>query len=97
MGIAIPHGTNEAKKEVLHSGIVVLQYPEGVDFGSPSAASSDEDIPVANLVIGIAGVGNDHLAILAKLGEALEDDETAEKLRSCNDKEVIYNILNDKN
>lgn len=107
MGIAIPHGTNEAKKDVLHSGIVVLQYPEGVDFGSSgssgessrdsSAPSSDEERPVAYLVIGIAGVGNDHLAILAKLGEALEDDEVAEKLRSCNDKEVIYNILNDKN
>lgn len=33
MGIAIPHGTDEAKKDIIRSGIVILQYPEGVDFG----------------------------------------------------------------
>ena len=47
MGIAIPHGTSDAKKCVLHSGIVVLQYPGGVAFGDEKAY----------LVVGIAGVG----------------------------------------
>ncbi len=26
MGVAIPHGVNEAKKEILSSGIVILQF-----------------------------------------------------------------------
>ena len=32
MGVAIPHGVNEAKKEILSSGIVILQFPNGIDF-----------------------------------------------------------------
>ena len=37
-GVAIPHGTSEAKKEVVKSGIVLMQYPEGVDFGDGNIA-----------------------------------------------------------
>lgn len=32
--IAIPHGTDEAKEKVLKSGIIVVQVPDGVNFGS---------------------------------------------------------------
>lgn len=70
MGLAIPHGTSEAKAAVKHSGIVVLQYPGGVDF----------DGEKARLVIGIAGVGDEHLDILARIGSSLEDEELLEKL-----------------
>ena len=37
MGIAIPHGTSDAKNRVKKSGIVILQYPDGVDFGGEKA------------------------------------------------------------
>ena len=37
MGVAIPHGTSNAKETVKKSGIVVMQYPEGVDFGDEKA------------------------------------------------------------
>lgn len=80
MGIAIPHGTAAAKKEVVRSGIVVLQYPDGVDFGA--------DEP-ARLVIGIAGVGDEHLEILARLSGALEDPETLHRLMTTSDREYI--------
>lgn len=83
MGIAIPHGTSEAKAEVLHSGIVVLQYPDGVDFGEEKA----------RLVIGIAGVGDDHLSILANLAGVLEDEELLDRLSSTSDISEIYNAL----
>lgn len=82
-GLAIPHGTAGAKEAVLHSGIVVLQYPEGVDF----------DGEKARLLVGIAGVGDEHLAILAKVAGALEDPATLELLSSANDPEIIYNVL----
>ncbi len=84
MGLAIPHGTSEAKDKVLKSGICVLQYPEGVDFGDEKA----------RFVIGIAGVGDAHLEILAKLAETLEDEELLEKLMSTENPEDIYNALN---
>lgn len=83
MGIAIPHGTAVAKEKVLRSGIVVLQYPEGVVFGEEKA----------HLVIGIAGVGDEHLEILAHISEALEDEEVLNNLFATSDKDVIYSAL----
>ena len=32
--IAIPHGTDEAKKYVKKSGICIVQVPDGVNFGT---------------------------------------------------------------
>ena len=83
MGLAIPHGTSEAKSKVLRSGISVLQYPEGVDFGNEKAF----------LLIGIAGVGDEHLDILAKVSSALEDEALLERLSHQADVEEIYNAL----
>lgn len=78
MGVAIPHGVNEAKKEVKNSGIVILQFPEGVDF----------DGEKAHLVIGIAGVGNEHLEILSNIAVVLDDDLT-DRLKDSTDKDEI--------
>ena len=36
-GIAIPHGVGKAKDEIKKSGMVVLQFPEGVPFGEETA------------------------------------------------------------
>lgn len=83
MGLAIPHGTSEAKEKVKNSGIVVLQYPDGVDF----------DGEKAHLVIGIAGVGDEHLELLAKISEALEDEDLLQELCNTTDNNKIYNIL----
>lgn len=33
-GIALPHGVEEAKKEIKHSGIAVMVFPEGTDWGT---------------------------------------------------------------
>lgn len=84
MGLAIPHGTSEAKAAVRKSGIAVLQYPEGVDFEGEKA----------HLIIGIAGVGDAHLEILAKVSEALEDEEVLERLSQNATAEEIYQTLN---
>lgn len=84
MGIAIPHGTDEAKKDIISSGIVILQYPEGVDFGDEKAY----------LIAGIAGKGDEHIEILASLGETFEDEEKLKALMSAEDPNIIYNILN---
>ena len=78
MGVAIPHGVNEAKKEVKNSGIVILQFPEGVDF----------DGEKVHLVIGIAGVGNEHLEILSNIAVVLDDDLT-DRLKDSTDKDEI--------
>lgn len=84
MGIAIPHGTESAKKQVLRTGISIIQYPEGVDF----------DGEKAYLVIGIAGVGDEHLELLARVSEALDDEEVFERLKNTTNPEDIYKVLN---
>ena len=84
MGIAIPHGTQNAKREVIRTGISVVQYPDGVDF----------DGEKAYLVIGIAGVGDEHLELLARVSEALDDEEVLNKLKTTTDPTDIYEVLN---
>ncbi len=75
MGLAIPHGTSEAKGSVKKTGIVLVQYPEGVDFGEEKA----------QLVFGIAGIGDEHLDLLQKICAALEDEDVLEKMKTTND------------
>lgn len=75
MGIAIPHGTSEAKGCVKKTGIVLVQYPEGIDFGGE----------MAQLIFGIAGIGDEHLDLLSKICEALEDEAVLEKMKTTDD------------
>lgn len=82
-GVAIPHGVSETKKDIIKTGIVLLQYPNGVKFG-------DEEV---NLVIGIAGVGDEHLDLLAKISTVIEDADKLQKLKTTNSVDEILNIL----
>lgn len=83
LGVAIPHGTSEAKGEVKKTGIVLLQYPEGVDFGDEKAY----------LVFGIAGIGNEHLDLLAKIGTVIEEEENLDKLKQATNPEEILKMF----
>ena len=79
-GVAIPHGVGAAKAAIRTSGIVVNQYPDGVDF----------DGERAYLVIGIAGAGDEHLQILSRIADALEDEATVMRLARTRDADEIY-------
>ncbi|MCM0647496.1 PTS sugar transporter subunit IIA [Clostridium swellfunianum] len=81
-GVAIPHGVGRAKNFIKKSGIVVLQFPEGVDFGEEKAY----------LVIGIAGVGEEHMDILSNIATVIgdEDEEKLNKLKTTKDVNYIY-------
>lgn len=83
MGVAIPHGTTQAKDTVKKTGIVFLQYPEGVDFGDEKA----------QLVIGIAGIGDEHLELLGKLCGLLEDEALLETLKTTDDVDWVLEQL----
>lgn len=83
MGVAIPHGTSQAKDTVKKSGIVCLQYPQGVYFGSEKA----------QLIFGIAGVGDEHLEILANICTMLEDEKVLEELKTTKDIDWVLSHL----
>jgi mannitol/fructose-specific phosphotransferase system IIA component len=81
--IAIPHGEKEYKQYVLGAGIVVLVYPEAVDW---------HGVPV-HLVIGIAARGEEHLDILGNVVDKIDDGDDVIKLISKNSREAIYNMF----
>lgn len=83
MGVAIPHGTTQAKGTVKKTGIVFIQYPEGVDFGAEKA----------QLVFGIAGIGDEHLDLLGKLCTLLEDPALLETLKTTDDAKWVLEQL----
>ena len=82
-GIAIPHGTNEAKRHVQRTGVVALQYPDGIDF----------DGERAYVLFGIAGKGDEHLQVLAKIADALSDEAQADKLRQIASTDEFLRVL----
>lgn len=81
-GLALPHGVEAAKKEIKASGIAVMTFPKGIDWGGNEV----------HVVIGIAGVGDEHLEILSIIADKMMDEEAAEKL-ATGDVDTVYGIL----
>ncbi|MBO0466259.1 PTS sugar transporter subunit IIA [Enterococcus plantarum] len=68
--VAIPHGTDDSKQLINHSGIVILQVPEGVDF----------DGNEVKLIIGIASVGYEHLELLSQIALVCSETDNVQQL-----------------
>ena len=82
-GLAIPHGTNEAKPSIRRTAISFVRYDQPVDWnGKP-----------AEFVIGIAGAGNDHLALLARIAETFTNAERVDALRAARTPEEVLAVL----
>ena len=82
-GVAMPHGTFESRDWVHSTGIVVAQYPDGIDWG----------VGTAHLVIGLGAVGDDHVAVLSHIAEVLQDEEVAEELWTTDNADHLYSVL----
>lgn len=83
-GVAIPHGTNESKQQILSTGISIVQVPGGVDFG---------DGNIAYLLIGIAGVNDEHLEILSNIAIVCSEEENVTKIVQATSAEQIIEIF----
>ncbi len=82
-GVAIPHGTLAGKESVLADALVVLRFPDGVDWNG-------DDVRVC---VGIAATGGGHIALLSQLAEILLDPAKAERLRRAEDADQVYALL----
>lgn len=80
--LALPHGVEAAKKDIKASGIAVMVFPEGTQWGEETA----------KIVIGIAGVGEEHLQILSVIADKMLAPEAAEQLIQ-GDADTVYKIL----
>ncbi|CAM3107153.1 PTS mannitol transporter subunit IIA [Lactococcus hircilactis] len=87
--IAIPHGTDAAKKEVLKTGIAIVQVPRGIDFGT------EEDPKVATVLFGIAGVGNEHLDLIQKISIFCSDVDNVVKIADAQSVDEIASYFAD--
>ncbi|WP_448073542.1 PTS mannitol transporter subunit IICBA [Georgenia yuyongxinii] len=82
-GLAIPHGTNAARAAINRTAISFVRYPGGIDWnGKP-----------AEFVIGIAGTGDDHLALLQKIAGVFTDPAQVDRLRSATSVAHVREIL----
>ena len=80
--LALPHGVEEAKKEIKASDIAVMIFPEGTDWGGETV----------KVVVGIAGVGEEHLQILSVIAEQALEEGNMERIINGSAQEV-YEIL----
>jgi PTS system mannitol-specific IIC component len=82
-GLAIPHGTNEAKDAIRRTGISFVRYAEPIDWnGKP-----------AEFVVGIAGAGKDHMALLTKIAGVFLNSGEVARLRQATTREEIQSVL----
>jgi len=82
-GLAIPHGTNDAKDAVLGSALSVSRYDGGVDW----------DGEQATFVIGIAGKDGEHLDILSQIAILFSDEDDVARLNAAATPEELFELL----
>lgn len=82
-GLAIPHGTNEAKALIERTAISFVRYSGGLDWNGKSA----------EFVIGIAGAGDDHLKVLQTIAEVFLDEAQVEQLKQATTPDEVLTLL----
>ena len=85
--IAIPHSEEAYKKDIISTGIVVLTFPEGIDWHGSSVY----------LVIGIAAKGDEHLDIIGNIVDHLETGDDVIKLVKTSSIDEVFRILSGNN
>ncbi len=81
--LAIPHGTNEAKGLIQRTGISFVRYDAPLDWnGKPT-----------EFVLGIAGAGDDHLALLSRIAETFTDQDAVARLRAATTQDEVLAVL----
>ena len=85
--LAIPHGTNESKESILASALSFVRYTQPIDWdGNP-----------VHFVVGIAGIGNEHLDILSKIAIVFSDEDEVAALLAAASAEEILDVLGEVN
>lgn len=86
--LAIPHGTEDAREMVIDTGLSVVTVPKGIDFGEGNQVQ---------ILIGIAGKGDEHLEILSQIAIICSEIENVEKLVAASSKEEVLELLQEVN
>ncbi len=82
--VAIPHGTNDVKPLIKRTGVVVMTYPDGIDWNGDKV----------KLVVGIAAKGEEHLEVLGRIVAIASTEEDTDALVAGADAEHLFQKLN---
>ena len=85
--LAIPHGTNESKTSITRSAMSLVRYAEPIDWGGHEV----------RIVVGIAGLENEHLGILSKIAVLFSDMEQAQAMADATSVDELYRLLDSVN
>lgn len=77
--VAIPHGIESVRNEVISTGIVVMTFPDGVNWGSGNTAK---------LVIGIAAKEDEQVDVLAHIAVTCMELDNVEKIVHSSAEEI---------
>ena len=82
-GVAIPHGMEEGKKYINETAISIIQSHTGVDWNGETA----------HIIVGIAAKDDEHIDVLSKLADLIEDTEDAKKIWVIDSIDQIYELF----
>jgi PTS system mannitol-specific IIA component len=82
-GIAMPHGTVTAKSDVISDALVLLRFPEGIDWNGDRVT----------VVFGVAARGRHYIALISQLASVLLDPQCADALRAAETADEVYALF----
>ncbi len=83
-GIVVVHGNKTGLECIKNNGIVIDQYPYGIDYGNGK---------IAYLLVGIAAFKSEYIKIISKLPEIIDNAKLIEDPSTITDIEEIYKIF----
>ncbi|MET1021469.1 MAG: PTS sugar transporter subunit IIA, partial [Arthrobacter sp.] len=81
--LAIPHGTNAAKDHIMKSAVSVIRYPDGIDWNGKEV----------KFVVGVAGINNEHLQILASIAKVFTNKAQVAQLEAATTVEEVLALF----
>ena len=81
--VVVMLGTNDAKDAILASALSVVRYDGGVDW----------DGETVTFVVGIAGVGDEHLEILSQIAILFSDEDDVARLKAAATSDDLFAIV----
>lgn len=85
-GLAIPHGTDRGKGDVLRSGMSFVRYVDPLDW----------DGGEVRIVIAIAARGSEHLALMQRVAAVFADPARVETLERASTAEEVRRVLTER-
>jgi phosphocarrier protein FPr len=85
-GIAIPHGSIDDKEYIKKTGIVFLQFKNGIKWDNEN---------IVYIVVGIAAKNDEHIGILAKLTKIVQNKDIADLLKEADNTNVVIEQLSE--